>query len=144
MVDVVLHLISLNRVLEGVHASFVESVPFKSILMFTLFQLVYLLVCFGVTWIPIAGILFPLLFFLLISIRQHILPKFFTSEHLRELDAAEYEEILGTPRRNLSLSFKVHPFWSFLTICCFRSSYTKLFGFSTCQTNLWEGFPLHN
>ncbi|KAG8480806.1 hypothetical protein CXB51_025542 [Gossypium anomalum] len=61
---------------------------------------------FGVTWIPIAGILFPLPFFLLISIRQHILPKFFAPEHLRELDAAEYEEILGTPRRNLSLSFK--------------------------------------
>ncbi|TYH50676.1 hypothetical protein ES332_D10G222600v1 [Gossypium tomentosum] len=94
------------KVLEGVHASFVESVPFKSILMFTLFQLVYFLVCFGVTWIPVAGILFPLPFFLLISIRQHILPKFFAPEHLRELDAAEYEEILGTPRRNLSLSFK--------------------------------------
>ncbi|GMI80249.1 hypothetical protein like AT4G32510 [Hibiscus trionum] len=92
------------KVLEGVHASFVESVPFKSILMFTLFQLVYFLVCFGVTWIPIAGILFPLPFFLLISIRQHILPKFFRHEYLRELDAAEYEEIAGTPRRNLSLS----------------------------------------
>ncbi|KAL4386999.1 hypothetical protein GQ457_09G024870 [Hibiscus cannabinus] len=92
------------KVLEGVHASFVESVPFKSILMFTLFQLVYFLVCFGVTWIPIAGILFPLPFFLLLSIRQHILPKFFRHEYLRELDAAEYEEIAGTPRRNLSLS----------------------------------------
>ncbi|XVE71644.1 hypothetical protein DITRI_Ditri10aG0167700 [Diplodiscus trichospermus] len=94
------------KVLEGVHASFVESVPFKSILMFTLFQFVYFLVCFGVTWIPIAGILFPLPFFLLISIRQHILPKFFRPEYLRELDAAEYEEIAGTPRRNLSISFK--------------------------------------
>lgn len=94
------------KVLEGVHASFVESVPFKSILLFTLFQFVYLLVCFGVTWIPIAGILFPLPFFLLISIRQHILPKLFHPDHLRELDAAEYEEIVGTPRRNLSLSLK--------------------------------------
>ncbi|XWS73081.1 hypothetical protein CRYUN_Cryun02cG0095100 [Craigia yunnanensis] len=94
------------KVLEGVHASFVESVPFKSILMFTLFQCVYFLVCFGVTWIPIAGILFPLPFFLLISIRQHILPKLFHPEHLRELDAAEYEEIVGTPRRNLSITLK--------------------------------------
>ncbi|KAB5563960.1 hypothetical protein DKX38_004014 [Salix brachista] len=51
------------RVLEGVHASFVESVPFKYIATFTIFQFVYFLFCFGVTWIPIAGILFPLPFF---------------------------------------------------------------------------------
>ncbi|XP_058112511.1 boron transporter 4-like [Magnolia sinica] len=94
------------KVLEGDHASFVESVPFKCIATFTLFQFVYLLICFGVTWIPIAGILFPLPFFLLISIRQHILPKFFQPSHLWELDAAEYEEIAGAPRRDLSLSFK--------------------------------------
>ncbi|KAJ6706306.1 ANION EXCHANGE PROTEIN [Salix purpurea] len=80
------------RVLEGVHASFVESVPFKYIATFTIFQFVYFLFCFGVTWIPIAGILFPLPFFVLISIRQHILPKLFCPNHLRELDAAEYEE----------------------------------------------------
>ncbi|KAK8481972.1 hypothetical protein V6N11_013892 [Hibiscus sabdariffa] len=91
------------KVLEGDHASFVESVPFKPILMFTLFQFVYLLICFGVTWIPIAGILFPLPFFFLIAIREHILPKLFHHEHLQELDAAEYEEISGTPRRNFDL-----------------------------------------
>ncbi|EXB33250.1 Boron transporter 4 [Morus notabilis] len=93
------------KVLEGVHASFVESVPFKYIAIFTIFQFVYFLLCFGVTWIPIAGILFPLPFFLLISIRQHLLPKLFRPHHLRELDAAEYEEITGAPRRSLSLSF---------------------------------------
>ncbi|KAJ6704250.1 BORON TRANSPORTER 4-RELATED [Salix viminalis] len=94
------------RVLEGVHASFVESVPFKYIATFTIFQFVYFLFCFGVTWIPIAGILFPLPFFVLISIRQHILPKLFCPNHLRELDAAEYEEISGNPRISLSISFK--------------------------------------
>ncbi|XP_058074584.1 boron transporter 4-like [Magnolia sinica] len=94
------------KVLEGAHASFVEAVPYKYIAFFTLFQFVYLLVCFGVTWIPIAGILFPLPFFLLISIRQHILPKLFQPFHLRELDAAEYEEITGTPRHSRSLSRK--------------------------------------
>ncbi|XP_034696626.1 boron transporter 4-like [Vitis riparia] len=83
----------LYKVKEGVHASFVDMVPFKSITMFTLFQLVYFMLCFGVTWIPIAGILFPLPFFILIGIRQYILPKFFDSHHLRELDAAEYEEV---------------------------------------------------
>ncbi|KAE8717810.1 Boron transporter 4 [Hibiscus syriacus] len=55
----------------------------------------------------VAGILFPLPFFLLIDIRKHILPKFFCLEYLRELDAAEYEEIAGTPRRNLSFKFIV-------------------------------------
>ncbi|CAO2813981.1 unnamed protein product [Amaranthus hypochondriacus] len=94
------------KVLEGVHASYVETVPFKYIATFTIFQAVYLLICFGITWIPIAGILFPLPFFLLISIRQHILPKFFDQIHLQELDAAEYEEIIGAPRRAISLSFK--------------------------------------
>ncbi|GLT45004.1 hypothetical protein SLA2020_188720 [Shorea laevis] len=83
------------KVLEGAHAAFVESVPFRQISIFTLFQLLYLLTCFGVTWIPIAGILFPLPFFLLISIRQHVLPKFFHPSHLQALDAAEYEEMDG-------------------------------------------------
>ncbi|KAK2432502.1 HCO3- transporter family [Trifolium repens] len=86
------------KLLEGHHASFVESVPIRYIVFFTIFQCVYFLVCFGVTWIPIAGILFPLPFFLLILVRQYILPKLFSPHHLRELDAAEYEEIAGAPR----------------------------------------------
>ncbi|XP_031282268.1 boron transporter 4-like [Pistacia vera] len=94
------------KILESAHASFVESVPYKYIIIFTLFQFGYFLVCFGVTWIPIAGILFPLPFFLLISIRQHLLPKLFPPHHLRELDAAEYDEVTGTPRRSLSFSFR--------------------------------------
>ncbi|KAI3891243.1 hypothetical protein MKW98_007548 [Papaver atlanticum] len=94
------------KILEGVHASFVETVPFKHMARFTILQFVYLLICFGVTWIPIAGILFPLPFFLLISIREHLLPKLFQPHHLYELDAAEYEEIVGAPIRNRSLSYK--------------------------------------
>ncbi|KAM0829609.1 hypothetical protein ACQ4PT_066772 [Festuca glaucescens] len=83
------------KVFEGPHASFVESVPSRTISVFTIFQIVYLLICFGTTWIPIAGILFPLPFFLMILIRQHVLPKFFEPNDLRELDAAEYEELEG-------------------------------------------------
>ncbi|KAL0407801.1 UNVERIFIED_CONTAM: Boron transporter 4 [Sesamum radiatum] len=90
------------KILEESHASFVESVPFKYIISFTLFQLVYLLMCFGITWIPVAGILFPLPFFLLISIREHLLPKVFPPQYLQELDAAEYEEIIGHPFRSPS------------------------------------------
>lgn len=104
----------LGRVLEGVHASFVELVPFKHIAIFTIFQFVYLLICFGVTWIPIAGILFPLPFFFLIGIRQHILPKLFHPSYLQELDAAEYEEIVGAPLRNQSLSLRVQSFISLM------------------------------
>ncbi|GER45143.1 HCO3- transporter family [Striga asiatica] len=87
------------KVIEEFHASYVESVPFKYIRRFTIFQLVYFSICFGITWIPIAGILFPLPFFLLITIREHVLPKFFPPHHLQELDAAEYEEIVGHPIR---------------------------------------------
>ncbi|KAL4583959.1 hypothetical protein LXL04_008547 [Taraxacum kok-saghyz] len=94
------------KVLEKVHASFIESVPFKVIVVFTIFQIVYFLVCYGVTWIPVAGILFPVPFFLLISIRQHLLPKLFQLHYLSELDAAEYEEIVGSPTRAPSFSHR--------------------------------------
>ncbi|KAF2315917.1 hypothetical protein GH714_040712 [Hevea brasiliensis] len=79
-------------VLEECHATFIETVPFKTIAIFTLFQTVYLLVCFGITWIPIAGVLFPMLIMLLVPVRQYLLPKFFKGAHLQDLDAAEYEE----------------------------------------------------
>lgn len=80
------------KVLEEQHATFVETVPFKTITFFTLFQTIYLLGCFGITWIPIAGVLFPLMIMLLVPVRQYFLPKLFKGAHLTDLDAAEYEE----------------------------------------------------
>ncbi|CAN1215125.1 Boron transporter 4, partial [Linum perenne] len=95
-----------HKILEKPHASFVETVPFKQIAKFTIFQLIYFLICFGVTMIPVAGILFPLPFFFLISIREKILPKFFQPLHLKELDGVEYEEIEGDPLRSRSMSLR--------------------------------------
>ncbi|KAI7754073.1 hypothetical protein M8C21_009588 [Ambrosia artemisiifolia] len=83
-------------VLEEHHATFVETVPFKTVAAFTLFQTVYLLACFGITWIPIAGVLFPLMIMLLVPARQYLLPKFFKGAHLQDLDAAEFEEVSAT------------------------------------------------
>ncbi|GKA13166.1 boron transporter 4-like protein [Tanacetum coccineum] len=40
------------------------------------------------------------------SIRQHALPKLFQLHHLRELDAAEYEEIRGSPSRAPSFNLR--------------------------------------
>ncbi|KAK8497588.1 hypothetical protein V6N13_002991 [Hibiscus sabdariffa] len=85
------------KVLEEQHATFVETVPFKTIAIFTIFQTVYLLVCFGLTWIPIAGVMFPLMIMLLVPVRQYFLPKFFKGAHLYDLDAAEYEEAPALP-----------------------------------------------
>ncbi|XP_072976756.1 probable boron transporter 2 [Typha angustifolia] len=85
------------KVLEEYHATFVETVPFKTIAAFTLFQTAYLLACFGITWIPIAGVLFPLMIMLLIPVRQYILPKLFKGAHLTDLDAAAYEESPAIP-----------------------------------------------
>ncbi|XP_057517794.1 boron transporter 1-like [Amaranthus tricolor] len=85
------------KVLEDYHATFVETVPFKTIAIFTVFQTLYLLVCFGITWIPIAGVLFPLMIMLLVPVRQYILPKFFKGAHLQDLDAAEFEESPALP-----------------------------------------------
>ncbi|CAA0826713.1 Probable boron transporter 2 [Striga hermonthica] len=90
-------------VLEEYHATFVETVPFKTIAFFTLFQTFYLLLCFGITWIPIAGVLFPLLIMLLVPVRQYLLPKFFKGAHLQDLDAAEYEE---APAISYNLSYE--------------------------------------
>lgn len=85
-----------------------ESVPFKWIAAFTLFQFVYLLICFGITWIPVAGILFPLPFFVLISLREHVLPKVFHPLYLHELDAAGYEEIPGRIPHQVKSQYQIH------------------------------------
>ncbi|KAK1298591.1 putative boron transporter 2 [Acorus calamus] len=85
------------KLLEEYHVTFVETVPFKTTAVFTLFQTTYLLLCFGLTWIPIAGVLFPLLIMLLVPVRQYILPRFFKNAHLQDLDAAEYEEYPALP-----------------------------------------------
>lgn len=85
------------KVLEEYHASFVETVPFRTIATFTIFQTTYLLMCFGITWVPLAGVLFPLLIMLLVPVRQYLLPKFFKGAHLQDLDAAEYEEAPALP-----------------------------------------------
>lgn len=90
--------------LEKYHGTFLETVPFKTIATFTLFQTAYLLLCFGITWIPIAGVLFPLLIMLLVPVRQYLLPKFFKRAHLQDLDAAEYEE---APAVAFNMSFEV-------------------------------------
>ncbi|KAL8138569.1 hypothetical protein V2J09_004570 [Rumex salicifolius] len=101
----------LHKVMERDHVSFVESVPYRYIMAFTLFQLAYLLACFGVTWIPTGGIIFPLLFFFLLVIRHRIMPMVFDQYHLEQLDAHEYEEVaaIGTTSRRsagISLSFR--------------------------------------
>ncbi|XP_051129658.1 probable boron transporter 7 [Andrographis paniculata] len=83
------------KIIEELHASYIESVPFKYIFMLTVFQIMYLMVCFGITWIPIAGILFPFPFFLLIFIRERLLPKVIPTQHLQDLDSPEYEEVYG-------------------------------------------------
>lgn len=102
------------RILEGNHESFVETVPFKVIASFTIFQILYLLMCFGITWIPIAGILFPIPFFVMIFIRQNVLPRFFSAHDLQELDAAEYEEIVGATNREIPPILRVSHFLSFM------------------------------
>ncbi|WVZ08985.1 hypothetical protein V8G54_022331 [Vigna mungo] len=74
------------KVLEDYHATFVETVPFKTIATFTIFQTIYLLVCFGLTWVPIAGVMFPMMIMLLVP-----------GAHLQDLDAAAYEEQTALP-----------------------------------------------
>ena len=65
----------MSRLLEQGHAPWVETVGFKAIAAFTIFQLVYLLIVYGITWIPIAGFLFPLPITALVPARALIMPK---------------------------------------------------------------------
>jgi len=92
------------RTLETSHPMFMHTVPFKVTATFTIFQLVYLVSCYGITWIPIGGVLFPVLIMLLIPVRQFLLPRFFKREYLQELDSAEYEEVAPLP---LTVAVKV-------------------------------------
>eukprot|EP01024_Parvocaulis_polyphysoides_P025948 TRINITY_DN2361_c0_g1_i1.p1 TRINITY_DN2361_c0_g1~~TRINITY_DN2361_c0_g1_i1.p1 ORF type:complete len:435 (+),score=39.64 TRINITY_DN2361_c0_g1_i1:71-1375(+) len=85
------------QLLETTHAPYLETVPFRVVVWFTLFQLTYMLMVWGVTWAGIAGILFPVPIMLLIPIRMYVMPKLFKKEHLAELDAADYEEAPGVP-----------------------------------------------
>ena len=54
----------------------------------------------------IVGSIFPVFIMALVPVRQYILPRFFRREHLRELDAAPYEEAppVRHPSRLLSFS----------------------------------------
>lgn len=81
-----------RRMLQGEHPAYIETVPFHVIACFTLLQLVYLGGVFGLTWAGIAGVLFPVPILALIPLRQYVLPRLFDASHLRDLDAAEYEE----------------------------------------------------
>ncbi|KAG0577310.1 hypothetical protein KC19_5G147000 [Ceratodon purpureus] len=85
------------KALESNHLMFLHKVPFKVIAYFTMFQLFYMLSCFAWTWIPIGGVMFPILIMALVPARQYILPRFFKSEYLQQLDAADYEEALALP-----------------------------------------------
>ncbi|KAH7314449.1 hypothetical protein KP509_21G003300 [Ceratopteris richardii] len=98
------------KAFEQTHVSFLESVPYNTIAIFTSLQLFYLLACFSVTWIPLAGVLFPLLIMLLVPARQYLLPKFFKIQHLQELDAAEYEEAPAMPYSRALREAEMHGF----------------------------------
>ena len=53
----------------------------------------------GITWIPIAGVVFPVPILLLIPAREYILPCIFGRQNLAALDPAPYEDMRGARRR---------------------------------------------
>lgn len=96
------------KTLETNHLMFLHKVPFQAIVYFTVFQLVYMLSCFAWTWIPIGGVMFPILIMALVPARQYILPSFFKSEYLQQLDAAEYEEAIALPFNSAVAGAEAH------------------------------------
>ena len=84
-----------HNVLKAPHMAFLETVPMKTIIYFTLLQLLALGICYGITWAGVAGIVFPVFIMALVPVREYILPRFFSRRDLQELDALEYEVIAG-------------------------------------------------
>eukprot|EP00898_Chlorokybus_atmophyticus_P003913 jgi/Chlat1/4522/Chrsp29S00334 len=84
--------------LEKEHVPYLETVPFRIIAAFTLFQTAYMMGVWCITYFAgVAGLLFPIPIILLIPIRMYIMPKVFPKDALRELDAAEFEEVSPLP-----------------------------------------------
>ena len=76
------------------HAVYLESVEFRRIVLFTVIQIVLLLVIWAITvWTGLIGISFPLLIMALVPFRIYVLPKIFTESELRDLDSSEVEEL---------------------------------------------------
>lgn len=79
------------RILETVHAPYLETVPIRTIVWFTVMQLIAVGAIYGLTWAGVAGVLFPIPIMLLVPLRQYILPRIFGLEALEELDRMEQE-----------------------------------------------------
>eukprot|EP00803_Ostreobium_quekettii_P007182 evm.model.scf_511.2 EVM.evm.TU.scf_511.2 scf_511:53252-64416(-) len=94
------------QLLETTHAPYLETVPFHVISKFTIFQAGFMLFVYAITWAGVAGVAFPLAIMALIPFRQHVMPKLFSSEHLRELDMAEYEEAPPVDHREVLREMK--------------------------------------
>ncbi|KAG7667620.1 hypothetical protein Ndes2437B_g07632 [Nannochloris sp. 'desiccata'] len=79
-------------VLEKGHTPYLEIVKYKTVVAFTLIQLVVVGAVYGLTWAGIAGVLFPLPILALVPFRQYILPRWFSNVDLNALDKLEEEE----------------------------------------------------
>lgn len=83
------------KLLSQGHVAFLETVPFRAIVFFTVLQFLGLAAVYVVaSWTGIVGVIFPVMIIALVPIRQYILPYIFSRHTLHELDAAEYEEAL--------------------------------------------------
>ena len=79
------------RMLENEHCVYLETVPYPTILLFTLIQFAVMAGTWGITWAGIAGIAFPIVIMATVPFRTFVLPKIFRPEHLDDLDAPEVE-----------------------------------------------------
>lgn len=66
-----------------------KDVKYKTLVQFTIAQIVLLGCVWGVTQAGLAGVSFPLFIMALVPIREKLLPIFFTEEQLDILDSSE-------------------------------------------------------
>ncbi|KAF8069590.1 BOR1 [Scenedesmus sp. PABB004] len=87
-------------VMQREHAAYLQLVPFRAVVRFTLLQLAWLAGVWALTtWAGVGGLAFPLPIVALVPLRQFVLPRLFAPAHLAQLDAASWEEAPALPDR---------------------------------------------
>ena len=77
---------SLPELVRGQHNLYLDTVPLPTVLRFTALQVVGVLVCYGVTWAGVVGVIFPLFIMMLVPFRKTVMKRWFAAEHLAVLD----------------------------------------------------------
>jgi len=88
---------SLPDLVRGQHNLYLDTVPLSTVMRFTALQVLGVMICYGVTWAGVVGVIFPLFIMALVPFRKTVMKKWFKAEHLTVLDPLADEEEIAIP-----------------------------------------------